>query len=387
LSIAAMAMFVVDGAIIAVGSDKDVGVADLFVVLLTVAVAAQCACAIASAVMAGRERAQAGDKVSASAVGLSVATVLGAGATWLVGAIAIEFLATGRGGGSMGRPLRVRGRRVEASVGDGDDWTAGPQPDASRLDDATRRALAALWLGDARAEHASVPAFARVSWLLAAAGAPAGLIERAHRAALDEIAHARACFALAAGYGGRSFTVEPMPELASLGARDGDGDARLALAVESVLDGCLVEGFNADLATESAAACDEPVTRGVLEAIARDERGHAELAWAIVDWLVDRHGAAVARSLAEAARALAGQPRPVAVPADARALVAAASEPALRAHGRLADARWAAIWDARVADTRARVAALVIAAEPRTGAPRVRGGLARRGATPIGSVA
>src|SRR5690606_4020321 len=112
-----------------------------------------------------------------------------------------------------GRPLRVRGRLVSARLRGGADWTRGPRPSAEGLDAATRAALEALWLHDARAEHASVPAFARLSWLLAAAGAPAELLARAHRAALEEIEHAERCFALAAGYGGRAHTVEPMPEL------------------------------------------------------------------------------------------------------------------------------------------------------------------------------
>jgi hypothetical protein len=93
---------------------------------------------------------------------------------------------------------------------DGDDWTFGEQPNAPELDARTRDALAALWWQDAQHEHASVPAFARISWLLAAAGAPADLMAWAHRAAIEEIAHARACFALAAGYARRSRTVETM---------------------------------------------------------------------------------------------------------------------------------------------------------------------------------
>ena len=36
-----------------------------------------------------------------------------------------------------------------------------------------RAALEALWLHDAQKEHASVPAFSRISWMLAAVGAPA----------------------------------------------------------------------------------------------------------------------------------------------------------------------------------------------------------------------
>ena len=54
--------------------------------------------------------------------------------------------------------------------------------------------------------------------MLAAVGAPADLLERSFAAAQEEIEHTRLCFALAAGYGGRSHGVEPMPELLLPGA-------------------------------------------------------------------------------------------------------------------------------------------------------------------------
>lgn len=111
------------------------------------------------------------------------------------------------GGGAWGRPLRVRGRQLHPELRGGTDWTLGARPDPAGLDPATRRALEALWLHDAQKEHASVPAFSRISWILAALGAPAELLEGAHRAALEEIDHTRRCFALAAGYAGRSHSV------------------------------------------------------------------------------------------------------------------------------------------------------------------------------------
>lgn len=113
-----------------------------------------------------------------------------------------------------------------------------------------------------------MPAFARVSWMLAAVGARAELIAWCHRAALEEIEHARLCFALAAGYGGRSHTVAPMPELAR-GGLGAPGDLLLALLEESLADGCLLEDFN--IAAECAAVCAEPPTRAVLQRIAREE--------------------------------------------------------------------------------------------------------------------
>jgi hypothetical protein len=248
---------------------------------------------------------------------------------------------------------------MHPSLREGADWTAGPQPKADHLDEDTRRALEALWLHDAQKEHASVPAFSRVSWLLASAGAPADLLVWAHRAGIEEIRHTQACFALAAGYGGRHFTVEPMPELLC-GGLDGKVDPRITLAIESLSDGCQLEDFNADVAAACALACEEPVTRGVLETIAREERTHADLSWAILRWLVDTHRDVVTKSLRKASRDLANYPRPTAVSDERKALVARASEIELRRHGRLPDARWAAIWDERLIETRKRLDEMLV---------------------------
>ena len=63
--------------------------------------------------------------------------------------------------------------------------------------------LAAAWLEIAQLEHASIAAFASLSLRLLAAGAPAELVTASHRAALDEVEHARIAFELASVYGGR----------------------------------------------------------------------------------------------------------------------------------------------------------------------------------------
>ena len=277
-----------------------------------------------------------------------------------VGAIGALFL--GGYGGGWGRPLRVRGRQVHPELREGADWEHGERPDPTGLDAATRAALEALWLHDAQKEHASVPAFARVSWLLAAVGAPADLLRWSHRAALEEIAHTRLCFALAAGYGGRSHTVAPMPELLSAGL-DLDGDAIATLVGESLGDGCLLEDFNADVAAECAAVCEQPVTRRALERIAREERSHAEFSWAVVTWLVQRDGDAARAALVSAVDKLAGYRRPTAVSAQKFALVQRADPAALRRHGRLPDTRWAELWQQRLLRTEQRARALLATCE------------------------
>lgn len=239
----------------------------------------------------------------------------------------------------------MRGRQVHPELTEGADWSAGEAPDASALDLATRRALEGLWLHDAQKEHASVPAFSRLSWLLAAVGGPAELMAWSHRAALEEIDHAQRCFALAAGYGGRAFTVEPMPELLVGGLGDVK-DPVVTLAVESLKDGCLLEDFNADVAGLCAAECQEPVTRAVLEQITREERSHAELSWKIVELCLQRGATQAHRALQQAVERLDEVARPTAVSQDKQALVAAADAQAMRRHGRLPDTAWAAQWSA-----------------------------------------
>jgi hypothetical protein len=286
---------------------------------------------------------------------LSVLVTLGAPLGAFLGFVG--FFA-GAMGGAWGRPLRIKGRQLHPELREGADWAAGGTPDARALDLPTRRALEALWLHDAQKEHASVPAFSRISWLLAAIGAPAELTSWAHRAALEEIDHAQRCFALAAGYGGRTFTVEPMPDLL-LGGLGDVRDPLVTLAVESLKDGCLLEDFNADVAARCAAVCEEPVTRDVLERIAREERSHAEFSWALLDHLLATGGARVEQALRHALSELEQVQRPTnATPEKAR-LIALADAAQLRRHGRLEDGEWAAAWDARLVATRARVGELL----------------------------
>jgi hypothetical protein len=286
---------------------------------------------------------------------IGVLAALGAIGGWMLGFFAF---ALGGVGGAWGRPLRVRGRQLHPELREGADWTRGERPDPSQLDEPTRRALEALWLHDAQKEHASVPAFSRVSWLLAAVGAPAELLEWSHKAALEEIEHTRLCFALAAGYAGRSHTVEPLPELL-LGGLDVKGDPLELLARESLSDGCQLEDFNADVAAECASGCREKATRGVLERIAVEERSHAEFSWAVLAWLLETHRERVAPALEKALAALAQYQRPTAVSWDKRALVDLADANALRANGRLPDERWGALWELRLEGTQQRLAGLL----------------------------
>jgi hypothetical protein len=312
-------------------------------------------------------------------VGAIVSAVLAALA--MIGAPVGVVLAWGlsalaSAGGAWGRPLRVRGRVLHPGLRAGSDWTQGDRPRTDDLDRATRAALEALWLHDAQKEHASVPAFSRISWMLAAVGAPADLVAWSHRAALEEVDHARRCFALAAGYGGRSHDVEPMPDLLVGRGLGVAGNPLVTLAIESLEDGCLLEDFNADVARACELACEDPATRDVLGRIAREERSHADFSWALLAWLVKRGGAPIVAALEARVGRLARVRRPTAVSGKNAALVARADAARMRAHGRIADAEWAALWEMRLVETAQRVRSAV-RGEPR----RVLRGAAHRGAS------
>jgi hypothetical protein len=292
-------------------------------------------------------------------VGCVFAVLIGLGGPVGVFLVFLAVLVESVGAGSSwGRPLRLRGRVLHSNLRAGADWTRGASPDASSLDASARAALEALWLHDAQKEHASVPALARVSWLLAAVGAPADLVEAVHVAVLEEIEHARLCFALAAGYGGRSHTVEPMPELL-VGGLDLGGDPLVRIAVESLDDGCLLEDFNADVARACARTCRDRVTRGVLERIAREERSHAELSWRLLEFSLDRGGAGVVRAVRKTLARIERVPRPTAFSPATGDLAARVDADVMRAHGRIPDAEWSALWTRRLVETQKRVEAML----------------------------
>jgi len=297
---------------------------------------------------------------------LGLLSTLGAPSGWFLGILASGLAGMG---GAWGRPLRVRGRQLHPNLREGTDWTRGDRPDGAGLDVPTREALGVLWLHDAQKEHASVPAFSRISWMLAAVGAPAELLEGAHRAAMEEIEHTRLCFALAAGYQGRSQSVEAMPDL--LLGMDFGKDPLITLAVESLEDGCLLEDYNADVAAACAKECQEPVTRRVLETIAVEERSHADYSWDVLAWVLEREPARMSAAVEQALAQLAHYPRPTAVSDDKHDMLARADVDALRAHGRLPDEVWAELWTARQAETVLRVRDLLtrVRSQASDGAP------------------
>lgn len=193
------------------------------------------------------------------------------------------------------RRLRVRRRPRVAAPALGDGWRGGDVHLAGARAPHAARALAIRWLAMARAEHASIAAFAQLSLQLAALGAPARLLAATHRAALDEIDHAERCFAIARALDAAPHDAGPIVALA---AGPSPAVDLAGLAVESLVDGCVGEGVAAELAARGAATAADPCIRATLTVIAADERRQAELAWDLLAWCLAAGDARVARAVA-----------------------------------------------------------------------------------------
>jgi len=202
-----------------------------------------------------------------------------------------------------GRPFIVDGQSRHADVIERADWCAARHEWSGRTFDRregrfdrsddrltpTQRArLAEAWLVDAKAEHASIASFARLTLQLLSLGAPPELLIATQRATKDEIAHAELCFALASRFAGRPLGPS---ELAMSGAVT---DVTLVeLAVAAVHEGCVGETMAAVLAGERLEQARDPQVRAALAKIAKDEGRHAELAWRTVVWAIERGGQSV----------------------------------------------------------------------------------------------
>lgn len=324
-------------------------------IVFTILAAVQLILSIIGIVLAIRRRKTVRSDVTVSAIITGSLTGLGAIVGWGLGMLVMALSM----GAAWGRPLRVRGRQVHAVLEPGSGWASGDQPTVDDLDPTTAQALEALWLHDAQKEHASVPAFARLTWLLTAAGAPADLLAWSQRAGLEEIDHAQRCFALATGYGSGPRQPMPMPELLAANAFAGSPRAVVTLAVESVTDGCLLEDFNADVAAACATVCTIAAPRAVLEQIAREERSHAAFSWTVLRWTLSEHRDVVLPAVRQAIQDLHRLPRPTAANDTVAPLVANADATALQRHGRLPDSRWQELWDRRRQLTQERMERLL----------------------------
>jgi hypothetical protein len=226
----------------------------------------------------------------------------------------------------------VEGASLSAPLSGPGGWAALEALGAAQIDPPLRQRLAELWARDALFEHASVASFSRFSLHLMAVAAPPELLDGAHRAALDEIRHARLCFALASTYAGEPLGPGPLPlEGDLLGPLD-----LPSIAAAAVREGCVGETL-ASLEAATAhelASVDAP--REALSVITEDEARHAELAWKFVKWALDEGDAATRAAIEQAFLESLSAPPPPAAAVDPLDL-------ALASHGRLSDERKRAV--------------------------------------------
>jgi len=156
-------------------------------------------------------------------------------------------------------------------------------------------ALAEYWHRSAMGEHASVASFSRASLELMGVGAPPSLIEAVHKAAMDEIRHARTAFGLAKLYGHPNAAPGVFPVPAQLEVSKSMAD----IAVKTFKEGCEGETVAAAQARfDLEHVAPEGPMVDALRVVVADEARHAGLAWRTVAWLLSVGGDDVAASLA-----------------------------------------------------------------------------------------
>ena len=205
---------------------------------------------------------------------------------------------------SARRPLLAGASLRRASPVPREDWLADCAETApADVGASTLAALAKTYGLDGCEEHASVAAFARLTLHLLSAGAPPELVEMAHRAALDEIRHARTCFALARRYGGAALGPGPLKLEGLFAGAHASLEATLpGMAALCAEEGCVGETLGVLLASDALARARDPFVREVLSRMLDEEASHVELAWRVVSWCIAQGGEPVRRAVGEAIR-------------------------------------------------------------------------------------
>lgn len=194
----------------------------------------------------------------------------------------------------VGRPLVIEGQTLSAAPTTRHDWQTPVELDVDALEAEKRIVAAEHYLQIAAMEHASVASFARFSLQLLALGAPSDLLHETHRAALDEIEHARIAYALAAQFGKKNVGPDKLP--AAVASIQVDIKNFVRALVE---EGCVGETLGA---AEGRAAAEKASLSlaSSLRRIADDEERHATLAWRTLQWALQTFGEPARDAAAEA---------------------------------------------------------------------------------------
>jgi hypothetical protein len=211
---------------------------------------------------------------------------------------------------SRGRQLRRRGKLLLPELENTNAWTNGLTDSATSHTSSMQAQAAAAWRENGRTEYASVAAFAQLTIDLMALGAPPHLLADAQQDALDEIRHAQLCFSLAHSLDGRAMSPAPFPHAQSMRALPSTRTLALArLAIDSLIEGALLEGYSARIIARLGTRCEHTATVEVLKELAADEGRHSRHGWDVVEWCLLEGGAHVARALRGASLALPSEPK------------------------------------------------------------------------------
>lgn len=172
-----------------------------------------------------------------------------------------------------------------------------------------RRTLGLLWTRSALAEHASVASFSRVSLEMMHKNAPPEILRGLQQAGVDEVEHARACFAIASAYLGHTVGpgTLPLPQARDLSWEE--------IAAETLQDGAITETVAVLYAMRAREHCQQDSVRAAWAAVIEDESRHAALAWKMVRWAIEQGGDSVREAVVQAAHEAKPKIRAVSVPA------------------------------------------------------------------------
>ncbi|HGG56440.1 MAG TPA: hypothetical protein ENK31_01450 [Nannocystis exedens] len=158
----------------------------------------------------------------------------------------------------------------------------------------TGNSLADFLGRSAHLEEASIVAFEQIAEVLAAAEAPAILIQRCRWAADDERRHASLARVLARRHGAKLRDPQQRPITPTL----------TSIALDNAREGCVLETWSALRAAWLAEHAKDPEIRRLYASLADDESEHAQLSWDLHNWLqgqVDQTTAATAKKTLQAA--------------------------------------------------------------------------------------
>ena len=175
-------------------------------------------------------------------------------------------------------PAEAYFRRLRPGVDDLPWGTLDPRDYPEELVDRAR----VSWTEGAYNEYCSAAAFAALLAALLEAGAPVDLVGMAGEFVADEMLHTELNARVAMELGGGAPYLVDFERLAP---RPGAGLGPLQRAAElAVRVSCVGEAFSLPMLVGSMRAAAHPLTRAVLQRIARDEVPHARVGWLFLDW-------------------------------------------------------------------------------------------------------